>query len=317
MQSMNISRKAMRAYNTLAILKQFVKLAPILAISIANIWAGPITLYGGLGGHNNGDSTNDGALATVDQGSGAVTIVGHPAGVLRISGLAFDNAGLLWATSQPSGGFPPPPGPIGVSHLLQLNPSTGAIILDVGLVKDVSTGLSIADLAVNPVTGDLFGIRGPNDKLGGQGKLYKINRATGVATLVGDTGNFFGSIAFASNGTLYMSAADLDSMGNFVNIGLKRLNPSNAATLSFVGTTDFFGAFGIRPTDGVLFGGTGDSHQLFTIDPVTGTETLVGDTGQNFIGDLAFQTPEPDTFTMLLGGGLALFAMRWRAHQIR
>ena len=43
------------------------------------------TLYGGLAGHNNGDSTNDGALATVNPNTGAVSIVGHPAGVTRIS----------------------------------------------------------------------------------------------------------------------------------------------------------------------------------------------------------------------------------------
>jgi hypothetical protein len=38
-------------------------------------------LFGGLGGHNNGDSTNDGSLALVNQTTGVVNIVGHPAGV--------------------------------------------------------------------------------------------------------------------------------------------------------------------------------------------------------------------------------------------
>jgi hypothetical protein len=69
------------------------------------------TLYGGLGGHGNGDSTNDGSIALVNQVTGAVTVIGHPAGVSRISGLAFDQNGMLFATTQPGGGFPSPPGP--------------------------------------------------------------------------------------------------------------------------------------------------------------------------------------------------------------
>src|SRR5438034_6605608 len=68
-------------------------------------------LYGGLGGLNNGLSTNDGALVTVSQTTGAVAIVGHPVGtppdtISRISGLAFDSAGNLFgSTLYPAGGF--------------------------------------------------------------------------------------------------------------------------------------------------------------------------------------------------------------------
>src|SRR5205085_10619765 len=92
-----------------------------MAISSAIGWAGPILLYGGLGGHSNGDSINDGALATVDQGTGAVSIVGHPAGVARISGLAFDVVGSLWADRQPGGGFASPAGRAGASQLWSFN----------------------------------------------------------------------------------------------------------------------------------------------------------------------------------------------------
>ncbi len=271
-------------------------------------------LYGGLGGHSNGDSTNDGSLGIVDQTTGVVAIVGHPAGVSRISGLAFGLDGTLYGATQAAGGFPPPPGPTGASNLIQINRITGALISS-KLITEGTTGISIADLAVQPGTGILYGIRGPTDQLNGQGKLYTINPATGLATLVGDTGDFFGSIAFAPNGALYMSAADLDPLGNFIVVGLKKLNPVNAATLSTVPTIDFFGALGIRPTDGVIFGGTGDSHQLFTTNPVTGAETLVGDTGRNFVGDLDFQeVPEPATLSLMgLGlAGLARYARRSR-----
>ena len=41
-----------------------------------------------------------------------------------------------------------------------------------------------------------------------KGRLYVIDTATGAATFLGDTGKFFASIAFAPDGTLYMSSAD-------------------------------------------------------------------------------------------------------------
>ena len=267
-------------------------------------------LYGGLGGHNNGDSTNDGSLSLVDQATGLVTVIGHPAGISRISGLVFDSLGALYASTQPGGGFPPPPGPTGASRLLRLDPNTGAILSNLAILVG-STAISIADLAVQPGTDVLFGIRGPNDQLNGQGSLYTINKSTGAATFIGNTGDFFGSIAFAPNGTLYMSSADLDANGNFVNVSLKTLNPGTAAILTTVATNDFFGALAVRPTDGVIFGGTGDSQTLFTITP-GGVETLVGNTGRNFVGDLAFQTPEPASMLFAALGLAVIIGSKFR-----
>lgn len=285
-------------------MKRMLILFCAAALSVAALRA--TVLYGGLGGHSNGDSTNDGALALVNQATAAVSILGHPASVSRISGLAFDLNGALFATTQPGGGFPPPPGPTGASLLLNLNAANGSIISSAP-IRDGITAISIADLAVQPGTGTLFGIRGPNDQLNGQGKLYTINKTTGAATLVGDTGDFFGSIAFAANGTLYMGVADLDNMGNFINIGLKRLNSANAATLNFVPTNDFLSALDVRPEDGVIFAGNGDQSLLFTINPTTGAESLIGSTGRTFVGDLAFAPiPEPASVALVCAGCLAL-----------
>jgi hypothetical protein len=80
----------------------------VLALALLCLTPNPATaaqiLYGGLGGLNNGASTNDGALVTVSQTTGAVTIVGHPIGtppdtITRISGLAFDSAGNLFGST--------------------------------------------------------------------------------------------------------------------------------------------------------------------------------------------------------------------------
>ena len=259
---------------------------PILAAEV---------LYGGLGGHNNGDSTNDGALAIVNQATGAVTIVGHPSAtpaITRISGLVFEPAGNLYAsTLTPAGGFPPPSSTPRTSNLISLNPSNGALRSSVPIVKGAGgPALSIADLAVQPGTNTLFGVTNPDGPAGPPGELYSINPGTGVGTLIGNTGYFFNSIAFAPDGTLYASVANLDfATGITINKALATIDPATAATITSVPTADFFGALAIR-SDGKIFGGTGDQHKLYTINPTTGAETLIGDTGSTFIGDLAFTT---------------------------
>ena len=267
------------------------------------------TLYGGNGGHT--PSINDGALITIDQNTGAPTLVGTPAGVARLTGLAFDSSGNLWGSTQTGGGFPPPP-PVLTSDLIRINPATGALINDVGTIRESSTSgpaLSIADLTLQPGTGALYGVDGPNDGLGLQGDLFTINPSTGVATLVGNTGYFFASIAFGPDGTLYLTGADFAGAGP-INPVLATINPSTGAVLTHVSTTDFFGGLGVR-SDGTIFGSTGDTAQIFTLS-TSGAETLVGSTGQNFVGDLAFApVPEPGTLALLLCGGVAVLGGRF------
>lgn len=185
--------------------------------------------------------------------------------------------------------------------MITLNPSNGALITSTPITAG-GINLSIADLAIQPGTNTLFGITNPDGAGVGPGNLYSINKGTGVATLIGDTGKFFDTIAFAPNGTLYLAAADL-SMGP-VNPTLETINPANAMVLSSVATTHFFGALAVR-SDGTIFGGDGDLHQLFTIDPITGVQTLIGDTGRTFIGGLAFSTPETGTTFNLMAIAVA------------
>ena len=285
-------------------------LSLFLMSSVTGI-AGPI-MYGGLGGHQSGDSTNDGSLATIDQTTGAVSIVGHPFEVARISGLDFDINGILYGVTQ--GSFPfPPVTPPSASALIQINPITGELVSDIGTVKYNGTPINIADLAAQPGTGVLYGAEGPNDGLGGQGQLFTIDKTTGAATLLGNTNSFFDSIAFAPNGTLYLIAADLNfADGSLENFRLQTLNPGTASVLTTVSLSEFYGAFGIRPTDGVLFAGNGDGAKLFTLNPTTGAETFVGSTGTTFVGDVAFLTPEPASMGLVALGGLGLLLVRIR-----
>jgi hypothetical protein len=273
-----------------------------------SVFATSITLYGGNGGHNNGTSVNDGSLVLVDQTTGGISLIGHPDSVARLAGLTFDSAGTLWGSTL-SPAFPaPPPPPATSSALIRIDPATGAQLSSVAILFGVSP-LSIADLAADPFTGTLFGVTGPNGP--GPARLFTLNKTTGAATLVGSLGASFASIAFSPGGTLYGSVASFAA--GPINPRLVTIDPTTAAFLTSLGTTDFFGAFGIRPTDGAIFGGTGDEHELFTVNALTGAETLIGDTGLNFVGDLAFQpVPEPTTVVLFGSGLLAGLARRRR-----
>jgi hypothetical protein len=275
-----------------------------------------VIMYGGLGGHGPGatpPSQDDGSLVIIDQNTAATTVVGHPAGVARLTGIAFDLSGDLFGSTLGPIVFPPPPGP-SFSDLIEINPDNGSLIKNLGPITNASgTDLAIADLAVQPGTGVLYGVSAP--QAGGpatSGILYTISTTTGVATLVGNTGHFFGSIAFAPDGTLYMTAADSAGDGP-IHPTLLTLNPSNADTVTSVPTADFFGALGIRPTDGVIFGGSGDTGNIFTINPVNGSETLVGNTGLRFAGDLDFRaTPVPEPAASALVGVALALGLWWR-----
>jgi len=280
-------------------------------------------LFGGNGGHPNPDgsplSINNGWLVVVDQTSGTVTTIGHPSGIPKLSGLAFGTDGQLWGSSLAATAFPPPLPTSPTSDLLLLNPVSGALIKDIGQITYNGTAVQIADLAVQPSSNILFGVGASSSgDFNVAGNLYAINKQTGVATRVGNTGNFFNAIAFGPNGTLYATTADLDNMGNLVNTQIKTIDPVNAQTISALSITQAPGALGVRD-DGVIFEGNGDGGGdplgggIYTVNPVTGVETLVGHTGLNFVGDLAFQpTPEPGAITLCGAGLLGLAALKLR-----
>ncbi len=237
-------------------------------------------LYGGVGGDTPSNSDNIGALVIVDQTTAALTLVGTPVPGIRISGVAFDSTGALFGSTIGIG-LPPL-----TSTLIRIDPNTGALISTVGPITNGPGGpaIGIADLAVQPGTDLLFGVRAPTDLLGGPGRLYIIDKTTGVGTLLGATPRRRDSIAFAPGGTLYETGFITGPPTLFT------LNPANGAPLTSVAIAEFYGSLAVRPTDSVLFAGNGDIGQIFNLDPVTGAATLLGDTTPTYIGGLAFRT---------------------------
>jgi hypothetical protein len=154
------------------------------------------------------------ASKAADPRPAAVTVVGHPEGVARLTGIAFDPSGALFASTMTGGGYPPPPPPL-TSTLIEIDPNSGQLLSTVGPIRDGPGGppMSIADIAFQPGSGVLFGVRAPNDGLSQPGRLYTIDKTSAVATLVGNTSAFFATIAFAPNGTLYEVAANLGPFG--------------------------------------------------------------------------------------------------------
>lgn len=230
------------------------------------------TFFGAIGD----GGINAGSMIQVNPSTGTGTLMSDPVTPGGLSGLAYDpSTGVFFGSTIRNVS--------NISTLVRIDPNTGALLSTVGTIIDSSTltAISIGDLAMQPGTNLLFGMRSNTDGTGNGGRLYLINKANGVATLIGNTGNP-GGIAFAPNGTLYATA-------NGSTPTLRTLNPVTGAVITSVGTLTFFDGLGVRPSDGTLFaspGGAGD--QIYTINPATGVATFVGSTGVGSPSDLEF-----------------------------
>jgi hypothetical protein len=263
---------------------------PLLLLTPGPAAAGTLStgtiLYGGAGGLPPGEgSANVGALVIVDQATAAFTVVGSPIPGTRLSGVAFDASGALYGSTEGTA-LPPI-----TSTLIQIDPDTGSLISTVGPITDGPGGpaIGIADLAVQPGTDVLFGVRAPTDLLGGGGKIYTIDKATAVATFVGRPPDRRGSIAFTPGGTFYESAFTPPPAPP-APPKLFTLDPTTAGVITSVPTADQYGAIASRPTDSVLYVSNGAEGDIQTLDPTTGIATEVGNTSPTLIAGLSFRS---------------------------
>jgi hypothetical protein len=215
----------------------------------------------------------------VNDTNGAGSLVGNPSPTGGLTGLGITSGGTMYATTIPGGG--------GTSDLITLNSATGALIADIGSVRVGSiTGpaISIGDLAIQPGTNAIFGLRSNADGTSNGGEVYTINAATGIATFVGDTTTpAGGGLAFAPDGSLWQSGYNPSSA-----LALNKLNPTNAAVISSVTLSQYYDGLAIR-ADGKFYAVPGGSSDgVYTLNASTGAATLIGNTGAGGLSDLAF-----------------------------
>jgi hypothetical protein len=98
----------------------------------------------------------------------------------------------------------------GPGELYILNPTTGAVIQDVGALNDpFGANYPITGLAFNPFTGVLYGSTG-NSSAASAAKLVTMNPASGLVTVIG---------SFNAGSPATMADIAFDSAGNLFGIG--------------------------------------------------------------------------------------------------
>jgi outer membrane protein assembly factor BamB len=227
-------------------------------------------------------------------------LIGRPV-AQGLSGLAADSSGNLYASTFVTGSG---------SSLIQIDPQDGSLLGSVAILDSLGSPMAITDLAMQPGTDVLYATSVITDGL--NQKLYTIDVATGVASLVGDTGIYAtggGPIGFAPDGTLYY--ADWDAFT--FELRLHRLDPVTGQRI--IGSSSPFGggdgSLAVGP-DGLIYTTPAlccSFGRIWTVDPdAPETPALYAQLGSSVgvIGDLAF-LPEPSLIA-LLGAGLALAA---------
>jgi hypothetical protein len=252
----------------------------------------------GVNGGSGGGFASPGAFLTIDQTTGAGTVLGTPLSGLGLTGVAVDSLGRVFASSGTTESATNGP------RLIQIDPATGALIADVGRLQTAGgDDCYVGDLSFQPGTRVLFGILGNQGSvprcgvsLGGGvgGYLLTIDTTTAQVTVIGrdpSLGNSNGGLAFAPDGTLYFTPCWSES--GFIHT----LNPATAAIITstaFLEANTCYMGLAVRPTDGTIFASydnENDDNRIFTLDPVTGAREVVGLPGNYLVHDLAFLGP--------------------------
>jgi hypothetical protein len=136
------------------------------------------------------------------------------------------------------------------------------------------------------------------------------------------------TLAFAPDGTLYMSSATFSDQGAQTGSFLHVVDPATAGILNTLpiapaasGNLVHVGGLAIRPDDNAIFASARQADQaqkgdLWRISPA-GTPIFIGATGVGEMGDLEFTVeapiPEPATVLLLAAGlgALGLFRRRF------
>ena len=243
-------------------------------------------------------SDGDDTLYRINLDTGAVTAIGTGTGWSSVEGLTWDPVTMHFFGSDD-----------GQDKLIKINPSTG-VGVEVGKFN-VSGGIRAPGLAISN-TGVIY-LSSEKDNT----PLYSVNKLTGEATLIGETGiEDITGLAFL-DGILYGVSDETDS--------LYTLNTSTGVA-TLVGAfgesmNSELGAAGI-PNDAISGAGfiyvVDDTGKVLKVDPFTGVGTHVFDTLDGF-DDLSHGPPIPEPSSLVIFSmtafGMAFIAIRRRRRE--
>lgn len=270
-----------------------VRLLAVLLLPLATLSTADAQME--LFGVSGNGSTSPGKLVLVESTTGEITLVGAVTDS-GLSGLATLSTGVMYASTVA--------GPATTSILVGLtleNDSTGVVVSrnTVGPITASGVSISISDLAVQPTTDILYGLRSNADAQLSAGELYTIDVSTGTATLIGATEDTVGGgIGFSADGRLWRTTT---SGGN----SLVQISPIDASTIEVTmqNLTHFYGGLAVRPSDGLVFCTRGTmSFGTYVIDPLAKTETELIPGGTYALSDLSFGSLPVPVRTTTWGG---------------
>ena len=132
----------------------------LVAVGVCSLAHAQTETMVGVSGGAGGSPSNPGSYMLVDQTNATVTILDAPFGGVGITGVATHSTGLVFAVTSVAN-------PDDTSHLIEINPITGALINDVGPMLDSSgNGCGVGDLSFQPGTDVLFGLAGNQSGVG-------------------------------------------------------------------------------------------------------------------------------------------------------
>lgn len=282
--------------NTIPYKKLLVLWAVVLALfGSASQGKADTILYGSSG---NTNASGGGRVFLIDVTTQTTTLIGDT-GFGNLAGIAFDNSGVLYGVA--GGATVTVPG-----TLMTINTTTGAATT----VGTISQNIGVEALRFNSQN-VLYG--GAYDASITNGRLVTIDPTNAnILTSITTSGSGNGltpGLAFSSADVLYGSRGnsnghmeDVDlvntTTGFLTPLPLSVIDPSHPIT-------DL--SFGL---DGVLYASSAFG-QLYSVDPTTGAETFVFDTGiRNFSGLASQSAPAspgvPDTGSSALLFGFAV-----------
>ena len=156
----------------------------------------------------------------------------------------------------------------GDRNLLLVDPATGAATI---VASNVGGGAGFNDLALNPVTGVLYG----SQSLANPG-LYTVDTVSFEETFIGSLGGNVRALAWSPDGTTLYGFRD--STFGTIDPATAQFTEIGDAGIGYVGgiafqpgTHTLFAVANVRGVQG-----------LYTLDPTTGAATLVGDPGEDY-----------------------------------